>query len=142
MILRRDESEKFMVHTVTEPEDKMYRVSFSRESGLLTIHPSLSGTYKRGWGCSVRSVMSYDLRFKHTFRYIIAGPSGSRKLSFSLNSCEISNICVPSPDSTVAFCVVTVKRTQSARNISPLESGHSFIRLCPKTLQTCEADRL
>jgi hypothetical protein len=78
MILGGDETEKVTVHTerkikrkkageridnVTEPEDKMYRVSFFKRR-CLGDNTSVPFAYiERGQDWAVMSVMSHDLRF-------------------------------------------------------------------------------
>jgi hypothetical protein len=66
------------IHIITEPEDKMYRISFFKRRELAE-NTSVSFCYiNERWGL-VTPVMSHDLRLKHPFSYIISGPSGSGK---------------------------------------------------------------
>jgi hypothetical protein len=61
----------------------MYRVSFFKRRWLADNTSVPFGYINGRWG-SVTSVMSHDLRFKHQFSCIIAGPSASSKSSFCI----------------------------------------------------------
>ena len=79
-----------LVLIVTEPEDKMYRISFFK-GRRLGDHTSVPFGYKQegffGERCTILAClsMSDDLKFKHPFTCIISGPSGSGKSSFCVH---------------------------------------------------------
>ena len=72
------------IHTVTEPEDKVYRVSFLKSGASGPIPPFPSDIFKRCVLRTARLVMCEDLRFKQPFTCIISCPRGSGKSSFSI----------------------------------------------------------
>jgi hypothetical protein len=98
IILRGAETDRLIVHTedkimrkraggridiITEPEDKMYRVSFFKKRRLAD-NTSVPFGYINERRTVVTSVMSHDLRFRHPFSWIKAGPIASGKSSFSI----------------------------------------------------------
>jgi hypothetical protein len=121
MTLRGDESEHVMVRTenkikrkraggiiniVTEPEDKMYSLIFQEKAASRQYIGPFRLPIKEGDGCTVRSVMSHDLRFKHPFSCIIAGPSASGKSSFCIQLLQnLKSLCTkPSFDGGILWC--------------------------------------
>jgi hypothetical protein len=71
------------VSILTEPEDKIYRISFLKRRRL-SDNNSVPIGYKKGVGPSKLLVMGDDLKFKHPFTCIISGPTGSGKTSFCI----------------------------------------------------------
>jgi len=85
-IKRKRNAGEGIVYIITEPEDKMYRISFFKRRRLADNIRSRSGINRVSEGqrsaFTARPSMDNDLKFKHPFSCIVSGPSGSGKTSF------------------------------------------------------------
>ena len=75
----------------------------------MTIRPCPSGINNAVARLERHSVMSTDVRFKHPFTCIVAGPTGSGKSTFSAISAE-SQDSVPNASTREASFGFSVKR--------------------------------
>jgi ABC-type microcin C transport system duplicated ATPase subunit YejF len=125
---------------ITEPEDKMYRISFFKRRRLAD-NISMPFGYINESLEVVTPVMSQDLRFKHPLSCIIAGPSGTGKSSFCINLLQNLESQSTEPEFAGGILWCYVEKNAKPSPSPSLESGNSITRKCLKTLRTKEADR-
>jgi hypothetical protein len=120
----------------------MYGVSFFKRKGLAD-NTSVPFVYiKKRVGCTVRSVMSQDLRFKHPFTCIISGRSGSGKSSFCIKFLQkLTSLCTdPNSSGGILWCYGERNAVPSHQFASG--KGVQFHEGVHENIATREADRL
>jgi ABC-type microcin C transport system duplicated ATPase subunit YejF len=125
---------------IKEPEDKIYRISFFKRHRLADNSSVPFGYISEGRGV-MTSVMSHDLRFKHPFSCIVAGPSGSGKSSFCIKLLQNIKTQCTEPEFAGGILWCYGEKNEKPSPSPSLESGYSISRECLKTLRMKEADR-
>jgi hypothetical protein len=128
-------------YTITEPEDKMYRVTFFKRRRIADNTSVPFGYINERWDV-VTSVMSHDRRFKHPISFIIAGRVASGKSSFCIKILQnLKSLCTKHEYADgILWCY-------GARTLNDLlspsrDSRSSITSECLKTLRTKEATLL